>query len=111
MHQINWDDFEKIEIRVGRIEEALEFPEAHKPAYKVKIDFGIYGTRWSSAQITKNYHLSDLPGRQVICVLNFPPMQIANFVSECLITGFAGADGNIVLASVEREVPNGAPLI
>lgn len=91
--------------------EALEFPEAHKPAYKIKVDFGIYGTRWSSAQITKNYTLDDLPGKQIIAVLNFPPKQIANFVSEFLVTGFTDSLGNIVLASVDKDVPNGSLLI
>jgi len=111
MQEINWDDFEKVELRAGTIIEALEFAEARKPAYKIKVDFGLYGTRWSSAQITKNYNLGDLPGRQIIAVLNFPPKQIANFVSEFLVTGFTDAEGNIVLASVERKVPNGALLI
>lgn len=111
MQEIIWDDFEKVELRAGTILEALDFPEARKPAYKIKVDFGIYGCRWSSAQITANYKLSDLPGRQVIGVLNFPPKQIANFISEFLITGFADENGNIVLAAVERAVPNGALLI
>lgn len=111
MQEINWDDFAKIELRAGTIIEVLDFPEAHKPAYKIKVDFGIYGTRWSSAQITKNYSPGELPGKQVIAVLNFPPKQIANFISECLITGFTDKNGNIVLASVESEVPNGSLLI
>ena len=110
MQEINWDDFEKVALRAGTIIEALEFAEARKPAYKIKVDFGIYGTRWSSAQITKNYSLAELPGRQIIAVLNFPPKQIANFVSEFLITGFADEQGDIVLASIERKVPNGALL-
>ena len=111
MHEINWEDFEKVELRAGTIQEALAFPEAHKPAYKIKVDFGIYGIRWSSAQITKNYTLDELPGKQVIAVLNFPPKQIANFVSEFLITGFTDSLGNIVLASVDKPVPNGSLLI
>ena len=111
MQEINWDDFAKIELRAGTIIEVLDFPEARKPAYKVKVDFGIYGTRWSSAQITKNYSRGELQGKQVIAVLNFPPKQIANFISECLITGFTDKNGNIVLASVESEVPNGSLLI
>jgi tRNA-binding protein len=111
MQEIDWNDFEKVEMRAGTILEVLEFAGARKPAYKVKVDFGIYGTRWSSAQITKNYSPEELIGRQVIAVLNFPPKQIANFISEFLITGFADADGNIVLASVDRNVPNGSLLI
>jgi tRNA-binding protein len=111
MEEINWDDFARVELRVGTIVEALEFPEARKPAYKLRVDFGIYGLRWSSAQITANYDLSELPGRQIIAVLNFPPKQIANFISEFLVTGFADENGDIVLASVERAVPNGALLI
>lgn len=111
MQEINWDDFAKVELRAGTILEALDFPEARKPAYKIRVDFGIYGIRWSSAQITVNYKLSELPGRQIIGVLNFPPKQIANFISEFLVTGFADDEGNIVLASVERAVPNGALLI
>ena len=111
MQEINWDDFAKIELRAGTIIEALDFPEARKPAYKIKVDFGIYGTRWSSAQITKNYSLAELQGKQVLAVLNFPPKQIANFISECLITGFTDENGDIVLAAVESEVPNGSLLI
>jgi tRNA-binding protein len=111
MQEINWDDFEKVELRAGTILEAQEFPQAQKPAYKIKVDFGVYGVRWSSAQITKNYKVEELPGRQVIGILNFPPRQIANFISEFLITGFTDEAGNIVLASVERNVPNGALLI
>jgi len=111
MQNIDWDDFEKVEMRAGTILEVLEFAEARKPAYKVKVDFGIYGTKWSSAQITKNYTPEELVGKQVIGVINFPPKQIANFISEFLITGFADAEGNIVLASVDRSVPNGALLI
>lgn len=111
MHEINWEDFERVELRAGTIIQALEFPEAHKPAYKIQVDFGIYGTRWSSAQITKNYTLNELFGKQIIAVLNFPPKQIANFVSEFLITGLTDSEGNIVLASVDKQVPNGALLI
>jgi tRNA-binding protein len=111
MQEINWDDFAKVELRAGTILEALDFPEARKPAYKMRVDFGDYGIRWSSAQITAHYKLSELPGRQIIGVLNFPPKQIANFISEFLVTGFADDEGNIILASVERAVPNGALLI
>ncbi|HUH34098.1 MAG TPA: tRNA-binding protein [Daejeonella sp.] len=111
MHEINWEDFEKVELRAGTIVEALAFPEARKPAYKIKVDFGIYGTRWSSAQITKNYTLDELPGKQILAVLNFPPKQIANFVSEFLVTGLTDSHGNIVLAAIDKNVPNGSLLI
>jgi tRNA-binding protein len=111
MQEINWDDFARVELRTGTIVEALAFPEARKPAYKIRVDFGIYGIKWSSAQVTKHYSLSDLPGRQIIGVLNFPSKKIAGFVSEFLITGFADEQGDIVLAGVERTVPNGALLI
>lgn len=111
MDQISWDDFEKVELRVGTIIEALPYPEARKPAYKLKVDFGPYGIKSSSAQITKHYKLEELPGRQVIGVINFPKKQIGKFMSEFLVTGFADENGDIVLTSVERPVPNGSKLI
>jgi len=111
MEQIQWSDFEKVALRIGTILEVLDFPEARKPAYKIKADFGDLGVKWSSAQITIHYTKSELIGRQVIGVLNFPKKQIANFRSEFLVTGFADQDGHIVLASVERPVPNGSALI
>ncbi len=111
MEEINWDDFEKVELRVGTILDVLDFPEARKPAYKIKADFGDLGVKWSSAQITRHYTKSELKGRQVIGVMNFPKKQIANFYSEFLVTGFADPEGHIVLASVERPVPNGSALL
>ena len=111
MEQINWADFEKVALRAGTILEVLDFPEAQKPAYKIKVDFGDLGVKWSSAQITKHYTIPQLIGRQVIGVLNFPKKQIANFYSEFLVTGFADQDGYIVLASLERPVPNGSALL
>ncbi len=108
---ITWTDFEKVHICAGTVLEVLDFAEARKPAYKVKVDFGVFGIKWSSAQITKNYTKDELTGRQIIGVLNFPKKQIANFISEFLITGFADEHGNIVLGSTERNVPNGSKLI
>ncbi|GAB1464134.1 tRNA-binding protein [Pedobacter sp.] len=111
MEEITWNDFEKVELRVGTIIEAFEYPEARKPAYKVKVDFGELGIKMSSAQITKHYSLEELIGRQIIGVVNFPKKQIGNFMSEFLVTGFADENGDIVLSTVERKVPNGSKLI
>lgn len=111
MQEINWSDFEKVALKVGTVLEVLDFPEARKPAYKLKVDFGDFGQRWSSAQITKHYSKEDLIGRQIIGVINFPKKQIANFISEFLVTGFADQNGDIVLAAVEQKVPNGSSLI
>lgn len=110
--EINWTDFEKVDLRVGTIIDVQDFPEARRPAYQLKIDFGNdIGIRKSSAQITKLYTKEDLLGRQIVAVINFPKKQIGKFMSECLVTGFANADGDIVLTSVERELPNGEKLI
>lgn len=111
METITWNEFEKVELRVGTIVEVVAFPEASKPAYKVKVEFGHLGTKWSSAQITRHYTKEDLMGRQILGVINFPAKQIANFMSEFLLTGFADDNGDIVLAAVERPVPNGSKLI
>jgi tRNA-binding protein len=111
MEEISWSDFEKVSLKVGTVLDVLDFPEARKPAFKLKVDFGEYGIKWSSAQITKHYSKDDLIGRQVVGVLNFPKKQIANFISEFLVTGFSDQDGHIVLAAVERQVPNGSSLI
>ena len=104
---INWSDFTKIEMRVGTITHAEVFKEAHKPAYKLTIDFGDYGIYKSSAQITQLYNKDELPGRQVIAVLNFAPKQIANFFSECLVLGTVGEENAITLLAPEKPVPNG----
>ena len=110
METITWNDFEKVELRVGTIISAEDFPEARKPAYKLTIDFGEFGTKRSSAQITKHYTKEDLIGKQVVCVINFPTKQIGPFISECLTTGFADAEGNVVLTQPERLVPNGTKI-
>jgi tRNA-binding protein len=108
--QISWQDFETVEIRVGTIIEAQEFPEARKPAYKLKVDFGEFGIKKSSAQITAIYAATDLVGKQVIAVTNFPPKQIGSFMSECLVTGFVQQDGSVVLAVPDKPVNNGSRL-
>lgn len=111
MQQITWDDFEKVDLRVGTVLEALEFPEARRSAYKLRVDFGELGIKTSSAQITKHYTLDELPGRQIVGVVNFPKKQIGKFMSEFLVTGFADENGDIVLTAVDRKVPNGSKLI
>ena len=111
MQEIAWDDFMKVELRVGRILAVEPFPQARKPAYKLQVDFGPeLGVRKSSAQITDLYRAEELVGRQVVGVVNFAPKQIGPMMSECLITGFYQADGAVVLAMPERPVANGAKL-
>jgi len=104
---INWDDFEKIEMRAGTILRVSDFPEAKNPSYKLEIDFGNLGIKKSSAQITKLYKKEELIGKQVIAVTNFPPKQIANFISECLVLGVVLEDKKVVLLYPERKVPDG----
>lgn len=111
MEIITWHDFEKVKLHVGTIIDAADFPGARKPAYKITVDFGPFGIKRSSAQVTRHYAKEQLPGRQIIGVINFPPKQVANFMSEFLVTGFADENGDIVLASVDKPVPNGSKLI
>lgn len=109
MSEIEFDDFLKVDIRVGKIVEAKAFPEARKPAYKLKIDFGgDIGVKSSSAQITVHYDLNELVGREVIAVVNFPPRQIGPFMSEVLTLGVPDQDGNVVLLAPTKDVPIGA---
>ncbi len=104
---LSWQDFEKVEMRVGTILEATDFPGARNPSYQLLIDFGEHGIKKSSAQITDLYQKEDLVGRQIIAVLNFPPKQIATFFSECLVLGLVGEQKEITLLQPERPAPNG----
>lgn len=107
METILWNDFEKIDIRVGTVIEAKEFPKARKPAYKLTIDFGELGIKQSSAQITKFYSIENLIGQQVIAVMNFPKKQIADFFSECLVLGVYDDNKDVVLIQPKHSVSNG----
>ena len=108
---IAFDDFLKVDIRIGTIVEAEPYPEARKPSIKLVIDFGgTIGRKKSSAQITKHYWPEDLPGRQVLAVVNFPPRQIGKFMSEVLTLGFADAEGAVILFAPDHRVPDGSRL-
>lgn len=104
---ITWEDFEKIDLRVGTIIAADDFPKARKPAYKLQIDFGELGVRKSSAQITKRYTKEELIGRQVVAVVNFPPKQVADFMSECLVLGVVDGSGDVILLRPDAPAANG----
>ncbi len=111
MQEISWDDFEKVELRVGTVIDVQEFPEARKPAYKIQADFGgDIGVKKSSAQVTDLYSKEELLGKQIIGVVNFPAKQIGPVRSEFLLTGFPQEDGSVVLAQPERQVENGLKL-
>ena len=112
MTTITWDDFTKVELRVGKIIQAEPFPEARKPAYKLLVDFGPdVGQRKSSAQITQLYEPGDLIGKLVVAVVNFPPKQIGPIMSECLVTGFHNEQGEVALCVPDRPVPLGTRLL
>ncbi|MCM5663918.1 tRNA-binding protein [Galbibacter mesophilus] len=108
MSEIDWNDFQKVEMRVGSVIKVEDFPEAKNPAFKMWIDFGAtIGIKKTSAQVTKRYNKEDLLNRQVIAVVNFPKKQIANFMSECLVIGAVGEDNDVTLLSPDYKVENG----
>ncbi|QLE02097.1 tRNA-binding protein [Galbibacter sp. BG1] len=108
MTTLRWEDFQKVDLRVGTVVAVEDFPEARNPAFKLKIDFGSeIGVKKTSAQITKRYQKEDLVNRQVVAVVNFPKKQIANFMSECLVVGAVGEDKDVILLSPDFKVPNG----
>jgi len=106
-NKISWPDFEKIDMRVGTIINTQHFEKARKPAYILEIDFGPLGIKKSSAQITAHYKLEELIGKQIIAVVNFPPKQIANVISECLVMGVYESNGEVVLLGTDKSVENG----
>ena len=106
-NNLTWKKFQKVEMRVGTVVTAEKFAKAKNPAYKMVIDFGDYGKKKTSAQITKIYQPEDIIGRQVIAVVNFPPKQIANIMSECLVLGAVGEQQDVILIEPERKVKNG----
>lgn len=112
METISWDDFARVELRVGRVVRAEAFPEARKPAYVLHVDFGEeIGTRKASAQITDLYELDELEGKLVVAVVNFPKKQIGPLMSECLVTGFHNEQGEVALCVPDRPVPLGTKLL
>lgn len=109
--QIDYQDFEKVDIRVGRVVDVQDFPEARKPAFKIWVDFGgDLGIKKTSAQVTQNYTAETLKGKLVAAVVNFPPRQIGKYMSEILVLGFPDSDGNVTLVSPDKDVPPGGRL-
>lgn len=105
---LTWDEFERTDMRIGTIVEVNDFPEARKPAFQLTIDFGSeIGIRKSSAQITKRYQKEDLINRQIVAVVNFPKKQIGKFMSECLVLGAVGEEGDVILLAPDFKIPNG----
>ena len=111
MDVISWSDFEKVHLCVGTVLEAIDLPNARKPAYVLTIDFGPHGVKRSSAQITAHYTKEELIGRQVVAVINFPPKQVGKVMSECLVTGFHNADGHVALCVPDQDIPLGTRLL
>lgn len=107
---LKWSEFERVDMRVGTIIEVNDFPEARKPAFQLKIDFGDLGLKKSSAQITTLYSKTDLIGMQIIAIVNFPPKQIANFMSECLVLGALGSEGEVTLLQPSLKTFNGSKI-
>ena len=107
---ISWEDFEKINIRTGTIVEINDFPKAKNPSYQLKIDFGTLGIKQSAAQITKHYRKEQLLGKQVVAVVNFPPKQIANFFSECLVLGVYDENNEVILLQPDKKLANGSKI-
>jgi len=107
---LTWPDFERVDIRVGVVVDARDFPEARRPAYKLSIDFGPLGVKRSSAQVTRHYRAADLVGRHVVAVVNFPPKQIGPFVSEVLVLGAYDEAGEVILLHPDRAVPPGSKI-
>lgn len=107
MKTLSWEEFEKVDMRVGTVLEVNDFPKARKPAYQLRIDFGALGIKNSSAQIVNLYSKEELVGKQIIAVVNFPPKQIANFISECLVLGIYNENNEVVLLSPDKKTENG----
>lgn len=108
--EINWDDFEKLDIRSGTIISVSDFPQARNPSYQLEIDFGVLGIKRSSAQITDLYRKEDLIGIQIIAIVNFPKKQIANFFSECLVLGVIGENKEVTILTTSLPIKNGLPI-
>jgi len=107
MKTLSWEEFEKVDMRVGTVLEVNDFPKARNPSYQLRLDFGEFGIRKSSAQIVNLYSKEELLGKQIIAVVNFPPKQIANFISECLVLGIYNEDNEVVLLSPDKKTENG----